>query len=223
MKKVLIALFATLLMALGGQYVFLQKQAQESIYNSILKATQDSNATVTRLFINSLYPSVESVLKLTDPAASETLLSESDFQIVDTVIRKFVFGTDVLKVKIYTPSGLTKYSSDLSQVGEDKSENTGFLSALRGVPGSQISHRGVFSAMEGELFERDLVASYIPIRDRGNAVIGVAELYTDRTPALKQAERQAEELQFVLILAICSILLIATGIFWSAMLSSRRS
>jgi len=212
MKKIQMFLTIALLGALIGQYIFTKDQAKESLSASILKATQDSNATVTKLFINSLYPEIEDVLQLNNASAASALLSKAEFELVDAVIRKFVLGTDVLKVKVYSVTGLTKYSSDASQVGEDKSANTGFMAALRGSAGSQITHRDAFSAMEGEVFNRDLVASYIPIRGSDSSVIGVAELYTDRTPAIQQSERRFEDLQFVLIISMTIVLLFAFGV-----------
>lgn len=222
MKKSSFALVALMVVTMLGQFYFLSTQTERVVADSILKATQDANATVTKLFVNSVYPSVESVLKLNEPSSVDKLLTDTELSFVDDVVRRFVLQTDVLKVKIYSVSGLTKYSSDPSQIGDNKSDNSGFISARNGRPASQISHRGQFSAIEGEVFARDLVASYIPIFDASSSIVGVAELYTDRTPAIQQSKLGAEELQFVLIISLALLLLIAAGFFWLGMFENRK-
>jgi len=126
-----------------------------------------------------------------------------------------MLGTDILKIKIYTQSGLTVYSSDPSQIGEDKSTNPAFISASQGIPGSQITHRGKFDALDGEVFNRDLVASYIPIRNSSKKIIGVAELYTDRTPVIEQSEKALTRIQAILGMTMTFIFALVIAMAWA--------
>ncbi|MCA3236904.1 MAG: hypothetical protein ACK5RC_06135 [Curvibacter sp.] len=73
-------------------------------------------------------------------------------------------GTTVLKVKIYAPSGLTFFSSDLRHIGEDQSDHQGFRAALACEVASALSHRKPFDAFEGTLSERDIFFSDVPIQ-----------------------------------------------------------
>ena len=41
-------------------------------------------------------------------------------------------GLSVVKVKVYNTDGLTVFSTQASQMGEDKSKNAGFRAALSG-------------------------------------------------------------------------------------------
>ena len=94
-------------------------------------------------------------------------------------------GTPVLKVKIYDFDGLTVYSSDAGQIGDDASENRGFVEAVReGTPASKLSNRDTFRAISGVVEDRDLVEIYIPIRSAEGEIEGVFELYTDVTPLI---------------------------------------
>ena len=71
----------------------------------------------------------------------------------------------VLKIKIYNLEGLTVYSSQAAQMGDDKSENPGFLMArdqLR--PASKLSFRDSFSAFSGAVEDRDLVETYVAVQ-----------------------------------------------------------
>ena len=102
-------------------------------------------------------------------------------------------GTTVLKVKIYSPSGITVFSSDPLQIGEDKSDNQGFRAALAGEVAGALSHRNQFDAFEGTLSERDIIFTYVPIQ--GSAVPaapveGVFEVYQDVTVFVQQVRQQ---------------------------------
>jgi signal transduction histidine kinase len=72
-------------------------------------------------------------------------------------------------------------------MGEDKSENPGFLKAAQeGNPASKLSFRDTFSAYSSVVHDRDLVESYIPVRNAEGQIEGVFELYTDVTPFVAQ-------------------------------------
>src|SRR3972149_4856989 len=94
-------------------------------------------------------------------------------------------GLSVIKVKIYNLEGMTVFSTQESQIGEDKSENAGFLAALNGGFASELTHRDTFSAFEGEIEDRDVISSYVPIQRGDASVEGVFEIYDDVTPLLE--------------------------------------
>ncbi|GAB4177333.1 MAG: hypothetical protein OHK0024_15060 [Thalassobaculales bacterium] len=89
-------------------------------------------------------------------------------------------GTDVVKVKVYDRTGRTVFSTERAQIGEDKSGNAGFLSAIRGDVASELTWRGQFSAFEGVIENRDLLSSYIGISLAGGGPAdAVFEIYAD--------------------------------------------
>lgn len=127
-------------------------------------------------------------------------------------VQSHMSGLDVLKVKVFTPNGLTVFSTQLDQMGADKSTNGGFLSAMKGVPKSELTHRDTFSAYEQEVEDRDVISSYIPIYFRGSATPGVVfEVYSDVTPIFLKVE---QNLFFVLSLASSLFLLLWGGLFF---------
>ncbi len=92
--------------------------------------------------------------------------------------------TTVQKVKIYDPAGAVVYSTQLSQVGDQQGKNPAVLGAFQGVAVSVLVYRDRFDAVERQVFERDLLSSYIPARDAAGQVLAVFEIYDDMTPLL---------------------------------------
>lgn len=165
--------------------------------SAIEKAGENSNATLTRVFVNETWSEVSPLLP--PPGSSEQDAAKNpNIKKIDNRIRRFMSYTDVLKVKLYNVKGLTVYSSETSQIGEDKSKNLGFQQALKGKLASELTYRGKFGGFDGELFNRNLVSTYAPIRD-GYQVVAVAELYSDRTASIEQAAALRNELLIVLI------------------------
>ena len=91
----------------------------------------------------------------------------------------------VLKIKIYDVDGETLFSSDAGEIGENRFERdhgSAFLeTAQKARPHSELSYKDHISAFSGELFNRDIVETYVPIPDGSGNVAGVFEVYTDVT------------------------------------------
>lgn len=158
--------------------------------DSLLELGESKNVALTRAFSNSLWPKFAPILTSASGLSTEDLPSPSVTAELRQAVLDQMVGLSIIKVKIYNLEGLTLFSTEASQIGEDKSTNEGFLSAASGNVASELTHRDTFSAFESTIENRDVISSYVPIQMGGNddLVVGVFEVYDDVTPLLESIE-----------------------------------
>jgi Diguanylate cyclase, GGDEF domain len=160
------------------------------VVDSLVQSETDANVAFTKTFANALWPRHARFVLDASALPRATLPTRPEIAAIEDELRPLAAGLSVVKVKIYDLNGLTVFSTDSRQIGEDKSTNPGFRRARDGYAASEITFRDRFDAWEGELAERSIIASYVPIhRHEAEPVEGVFEVYRDVTELVARIER----------------------------------
>ena len=152
---------------------------------NLVELREQNNISLTRAYSNSLLADHGDFIAEAQNMTVEDIMASPEFEALDAEIRQLTEGSNIIKVKIYAPNGMTVYSSEFEQIGEDKSENPGFLAGMNGETASELVYKDTFNAFEGRIEDIDIVESYVSIQatDSEN-IVGVIELYDDVTPLL---------------------------------------
>jgi len=174
--------------------------------SSLVDHESRANADLTRAFANTVWGRYRHFVLDSSGRSREALLADPVLSQLRADVLAKMSGLRIAKIKIYNRDGLTVFSTDERQVGEDKRSNQGFRDALAGNVNSQITYRDRFDAFEGVLNKRNLIASYIPVRSAPQAEPeGVFEVYSDVTELLA-AQRRAQYEVFGAVVGMLALL-----------------
>lgn len=169
---------------------------RQIVLNNLKEIAENKNVALTQTFSNSLWPRFAPFVESASALGPEELQNHPQIAELRQAVLNQMVGLSVVKVKVYDLNGKTVFSTETRQIGEDKSANAGFLAARSGQVASELTHRDTFSAFEGEIEDRDVFSSYIPIRRGGAAgpIEGVFEVYDDVTPLVNRLNRAQQNI-----------------------------
>ncbi|APW44128.1 putative bifunctional diguanylate cyclase/phosphodiesterase [Rhodoferax saidenbachensis] len=181
--------FSVLSMALilvaGG---VLGLSARHQATQQVNKMAEGHNEAMGQVFINQLWPEFSVLLADSTGRSGDALRADARMADLQERTATLMARSHIIKVKVYNRDGLTVFSSDPRQIGEDKRGNAGFQAALAGRSASELTHRNQFDSFEGTLSDIEVVSSYLPL-PAPDRVTGVLEVYQDVTPAMHNLGR----------------------------------
>lgn len=162
---------------------------REVSWNALSAWQARNNEELARMFVNSLWTKYSEFVSRAGALSRSDLAARPEIRSLHDDVMHYMRGLKVAKVKIYDLNGLTVFSTEAAQIGEDKSGNAGVQQAKNGGIASEIVFRNRFSAFEGTIFDRNLIQSYIPVRRHETAPVeAVLEVYSDVTDLVKELD-----------------------------------
>jgi signal transduction histidine kinase len=145
---------------------------------------------IDRMLTNTVWPRHGAYLSSARDLDAEALRARPETAEIQAAIDLITEGVNILKVKIYNRDGLILFSTDPSEIGGDYAGSEAFQAAVNdGQSSSELSYKGKITRFSGEIFDRDVVETYVPNFDSAGNVIAVVELYADVTQEKAQIDR----------------------------------
>jgi signal transduction histidine kinase len=171
--------------------------------SDLITASESKNVALTQTFANFLWPEFKEFVSDASELSIEELQNHPRTQELYALVEAQLDGLTVVKVKVYDLDGLTVFSTEKAQIGDNKLSNAGYLSARDGVVASELTFRDTFSAFEQTIEDRNVFSSYLPIYGANGQIEGVFEVYDDVTPLVQQLEQTQRNI----VLGVVAILL----------------
>ncbi|MDH5324333.1 MAG: EAL domain-containing protein [Gammaproteobacteria bacterium] len=166
--------------------------------DTLVSHQSNANVDLTRSFANSAWYRFSGFIET--PSSSDSLTQ------LHQMLVKLMKGTRVVKIKIYNLDGMTVYSTDPAQIGSDDSRSAGFRQARVGEVASEITFRNEFSDFEQVVEDRNLITSYIPLK-QGDKIKAVFEVYSDVTNLVEELELTQRKIIAGLFIAFAGLYL----------------
>ncbi|MDC1287873.1 PAS domain-containing protein [Gammaproteobacteria bacterium] len=120
----------------------------------------------------------------------------------------------VIKIKIYGRDGRVLFSTKTSEIGEDASDNKGYLSAMDGIPASGKLDPDDLNEFDKVVEIQNLHQQYVPILSaKGDGPIGAFETYLDIHEIIKGVEAQQQTMFWMMGSLLAAIYLAITATF----------
>ena len=207
----LVRYFSTLSLVLIGIVATLLTFYYRNItHEQLLQHEQNRAEDVARIFENSLWPLFRPVIDAANTGVVSAKPESASNTAFRTAIANLMQGTDVIKVKIYSLDGITAFSTDPKQIGENKARNPGFLAALKGKPITELTRPNQINSFEGTLEDRDVFTTYVPIHanpQKQGRIEGVFEVYFDVSEFVQSANAKLKWVSLMVLAVLGSLYL----------------
>ena len=151
------------------------------ITQQLLQEREAANVSFSKSFSNSVWPSYRDHIEAAAETDSRTLRASPATVGLDGAVRALMSGYSVVRVRVEAPSGVTVYSTEAGQIGEDRGQSPAFQAARGGKVSTDITLRERFNGYQGPIVDAYIAASSVPLRDPAGEVTAVLEIYDDVT------------------------------------------
>ena len=180
----------------------------------VMTSAEHDSVRLCRLMIDQQKP------LMFDAASShsiELVIHENDILPLDRNLRHFLRPFGIVKIKIYNNRRQIIYSTESKLIGKVDEKNARLKNALAGNIDTRLETKEkVHDLAEEQLFNVDVVETYVPITSETGAVLGSFEIYVNVT-------QHREQIRHAVIVMTSLLVLVLTGVFTLSYLLIRRS
>ena len=144
----------------------------------------EQNSALARSLSNAARMPLEDLLQQPTDLSVAELRRSTAFGDLPGILSSQIRDLSVFKVNVFNADGMTVFSTDAAQIGKFAASNPGIIAALAGETVSDIVRRDTLNSFDQVIERRDLIQTYIPIRNPDDVITGVFEVYSDVTPLL---------------------------------------
>jgi signal transduction histidine kinase/DNA-binding response OmpR family regulator len=120
----------------------------------------------------------------------------------------------VYTVNIFAPDGLILYSTERQRIGAKMLMNKGVEAAATGMPTSALIRSDSFNRYDRMIEERDMVETYLPLRDDSGQVVGIFEIHSDISDFFAQVDQTQRTVLIGVGASLLFLYLLLVVTFW---------
>ncbi len=142
-----------------------------------IKEAENNAITISKV----IFENEKNILLSPNSEGNKTLkVSPELFSDLDYNMSHYLVPLNILKIKFFSKDKKVIYSTDRSIIGLTDNNNMSLEKALGGEVVSKLEIKEEVWDLAGEKrVDRDIVETYIPIRDENNEILGSFEIYLD--------------------------------------------
>jgi diguanylate cyclase (GGDEF)-like protein len=160
---------------------------RETAIESLKQQEIRTHTSLTTAFANTLWAPYAEFVRTAAALPRAELRERPEIESLRSVVAQQMRDTAIVKISIHDALGYTVFSTEATEIGEDRRDAPGIAAARRGEIASAISFRDQLDTPEGVIADRNIISTQVPIRARpGGPVAGILELHSDVTPLIKE-------------------------------------
>ena len=183
----------------------------------VTTAVESQNIAFAQRFTNTTWPEFSSFVDDAHDMRAEELREHAEIAELGQAILAQVGDQPVVRITLYANEGTLIFSTEPEETGEYLTHGvvremaSGQWYWRRGSPAiTELTHHETFKALDGEVLDRDLVASLVPIPTDGRGLEALLQVTQDVTPEMQRVTR-------VQLGGIGSVILVSTALLGSAL------
>ncbi|MBF0615069.1 MAG: response regulator [Magnetococcales bacterium] len=175
--------------------------------NTYIQIAEATNSSLAKVLANTTWSRNKDHFAEISLNAAKSKIMVMENQKVLNEILEIIHGTNIQKIMAFNTDGTILFSTDLSQVGDNKNRTGGFMSAMnQGHVSSEYRRRDTFDGVMGRVQNRYIIETYLPIivniSDQEQKIVGVFEIYTDFSEFVENLTISTMKLIGLLVLSV---------------------